>query len=69
MANHLGNATELKEAVRKILGQLITKAVQELYSAVGRKGPNGVTKKNFSATHIYSCMTGKYTIYILNIIM
>lgn len=56
MANYLGSATEVKEAVRKILGNLITKAVQELYSAVGRKGSNGVTKKNFSATHVYSCM-------------
>ncbi|XP_071574417.1 uncharacterized protein [Temnothorax nylanderi] len=57
MANHLGSATQLKEAVRQILGKITTKAVQELYSAAGRKGPNGVTKNNFSATHTYSCMT------------
>lgn len=65
MASYLGSNTELKEAVRKILGNLLTKAVQELYSAAGRKGPTGIIKKNFSATHFYSWMTGKHTIYKL----
>lgn len=48
-----------KDAVRKILGGIISKTVQQMYSATGRPGPNGITKKRFNTTHVYQCMRGK----------
>lgn len=48
MTSLAGQVTEAKEAVRKIVGGLITKSVQELYTATGRPGANGVRKKSFS---------------------
>lgn len=54
-----------KGAVRKILGSIMAKAVQELYSAAGRAGANGKTKRSLSATHVYDCMKGNFQSFVI----
>ena len=52
----LGEDT-FQNVTAKVLKELLSKAVQLLYSGCGRK-INGIGKGNFSSIHTYTCMKG-----------
>lgn len=51
------NIPSVKKAIGNCLTAVITKVVQQAYSACGRP-TRGVTKLNFSKTQTFSCLKG-----------
>lgn len=59
----ISNCTAMKPCVNIILSAVMTKPVQLEYSAVG-KVQKRYSKKNFSKTPVFECMSGKYLTYV-----